>query len=201
MKKNAGLIAALLGVVLNFSLCLTKVFIGISSNSLAIYCDAINNLGDCFACVIALLGFALVKKQTERQRIRTQSLFTNYISVFIAVTGIYFVYNGIERMMYPLPVSYAVRYAVTLAVTIVIKFLMGIMFRAFNKKEGSPVLSALSLDSFLDCFVTLAALMSLVLVEKVNYAVDGLFAIITGSIITVSAIKNIIKESKALIID
>lgn len=199
MIKRAGFTASLLGAGLNFLLCLTKIYIGISSNSLAIYCDAVNNFGDTLACAVALLGFALVKRQSERQRLRTQQLFTNYISLLIAVTGFYFVYNGLERMMYPLPISYAVRYAVVLAATVVVKILMGLMFRAFNKKEPSPVLKALVLDSFLDCFVTLAALMGLVLVSKIHYAADGLFAIVTGSIITVSAVKNILQESKALI--
>ena len=130
-----------------------------------------------------------------------QSLCTFVISILIAATGIYFVYNGLERFMYPLPVQYANVYAVTIAVTVLVKIGMGFMFRLFDKKSPSPVIKALSLDSFLDCFITLAALMSLVLIQRVNYAVDGIFAIITGSIISVSAIKNIISQAKYLIND
>ncbi len=43
--------------------------------------------------------------------------------------------------------------------------------------------------------------MSLVLIQKVNFAVDGIFAVITGGAITVSAVRNIIKETKFLIND
>ena len=197
--KNAAIKAGVLGLILNLSLFLVKLYIGISANSLSIYCDAINNLGDTFACGVALLGFVLIKKSGERQSARAQSLCTFVISLFIAVTGIYFVYNGSERLLYPLPVSYSLKYAVAISATIVVKILMGLMYKAFDKRVNSPVLKALALDSFLDCFITLAALMSLILIQRVNFAVDGTFAIITGSIITVSAIKNIISEAKFLV--
>lgn len=197
--KNIKLIAAVSGLALNFILFTVKLFIGISSASLSIYCDAINNLGDTFACIVAILGFAVLKKMNERQSDRMQSLCTFVIGIFIAVTGIYFVYNGIERIMYPVPVQYLTKYAVIVAATVFVKIGMGIMYKLFDKKAPSPVIKALALDSFLDSLITVAALMSLVLIQKVNYAVDGIFAVITGSIITVSAIKNIISQSKFLI--
>ena len=199
--KNAAIKAGAIGLAGNLLLFFVKLYIGISSNSLAIYCDAINNLGDTFACGIALLGFFMIKKMSERQSLRTQSLCTLFISLFIAATGCYFVYNGLERLMYPMPVSYSVKYAVMLAATIGVKILMGLMFRAFNRGADSSVLKALFLDSFLDCFITLAALMSLILIQRVNFAADGIFAIATGSIITLSAIRNILQEAKYLIND
>lgn len=197
--KRFGLIATIIGLVANFGLFLTKLYVGISSNSLAIYCDAINNLGDAFSCIIGILGFILIIKMSEIKSKRAQSLFTFVISIIIAVSGIYFVYNGADRLLYPLPVSYTHKYAIIIILTVFAKIIMGIMYALFNKKEQSSVLKALVLDSFLDCFVTAFALMSLFLIKKINFAVDGIFAIITGGIITASAIKNIIEESKFLI--
>ncbi len=197
--KNVRLYAVLGGLIINFALFLTKLYIGISSGSLTIYCDAVNNLGDTFACGISVFGFIMIKRLGEKQSDRAQSLCTFVISLLIAATGIYFVYNGLERLMYPIPVRSSSRYLTVLCITIGIKICLGFMFRAVNRKAPSPVIKALALDSFLDCFITLAAIMSLVLISKVNYAVDGIFAIITGSAVSVSAIKNIISETKYLI--
>lgn len=199
--NKAGLSAAIIGILSNFLLFLIKLYVGISSNSLAIYCDAVNNLGDTFACGVALLGFYLVKKLNERKSLRTQSLCTFIISLVITVSGVYFVYNGLERMMYPLPITYTKKYAIIIIATIFAKILMGIMYMLYNRKAQSPILRALVLDSFLDCFVTVFAVMGLLLVTRVDYAVDGIFAIITGSIITIFAIKNIVEQSKFLIND
>ena len=197
--KNVRLYAVLGGLIINFALFMTKLYIGISSGSLTIYCDAVNNLGDTFACGISVFGFIMIKRLGEKQSDRAQSLCTFVISLLITATGIYFVYNGLERLMYPIPVRSSSRYLTVLCITIGIKICLGFMFRAVNRKAPSPVVKALALDSFLDCFITLAAIMSLVLISKVNYAVDGIFAIITGSAVSVSAIKNIVFETKYLI--
>ena len=198
--KNAGLKAVIFGAVLNFTLAVIKLYIGISSNLLTIYCDAVNNLADNFSCVLAIGGFILVKKLGERQSERAQSLCTFVISAIVAVTGIYFVYNGLERFLYPTPVVYSIKYAVLIAITVGVKIFMAVMYKAFNKHENSDVLRALVTDSVLDCFITVAALMSLFLVSKLNYAVDGVFAVVTGGIITVSAIRSLIKEAKFLVL-
>lgn len=197
--KNAGITATSIGLMVNFLLFLTKLYVGLSSNSLSIYCDAINNLGDTFACIIAIFGFVLARKMIDIRAKRTQSLMTFVISIIIAVTGGYFIYNGIDRLFYPLPISYMKNYAVIIIATIFVKIIMGAMFIVFNRKSSSPILKAMAMDSFLDCFITLFTVIGLFLIVKVNYAVDGIFAIVTGAFITISAIKNIITHAKFLI--
>lgn len=199
--KSIGLKATILGAIINLLLFLAKLYVGVSSNSLSVYCDAINSLGDTAACIIGVIGFYIAIKMSERKSIRTQSLCAFVISLIIAVTGIYFVYNGLERMMYPLMVAYSNEYALIIIATIIVKIIMGFMYNAFNKKNSSPVLKALILDSFLDCCLTAFVLLGLFVVGKLNYAVDGAFAIATGIAIAISAIKNVKEQAKALIND
>lgn len=197
--NKIGIKATALGVIFNTVLFFAKFYVGISTNSLSIYCDAINNLGDTFACLIAVLGFFLARKVTELKSQKIQSLCTFVISLIIAATGAYFVYNGLQRLMYPLRIAYSEEYAYIIIATVFAKILMGLMYMAFNKKVSSPVLKAMILDSFLDCAVTIFALMGLFLITKVNFAADGIFAIIIGTAVTVSAVKNTIEQSKFLI--
>lgn len=197
--NKIGIKATALGVIFNTVLFFAKFYVGISTNSLSIYCDAINNLGDTFACLIAVLGFSLARKVTELKSQKIQSLCTFVISLIIAATGAYFVYNGLQRLMYPLRIAYSEEYAYIIIATVFAKILMGLMYMAFNKKASSPVLKAMILDSFLDCAVTIFALMGLFLITKVNFAADGIFAIIIGTAVTVSAVKNTIEQSKFLI--
>lgn len=197
--NKIGIKATALGVIFNTVLFFAKFYVGISTNSLSIYCDAINNLGDTFACLIAVLGFFLARKVTELKSQKIQSLCTFVISLIIAATGAYFVYNGLQRLMYPLRIAYSEEYAYIIIATVFAKILMGLMYMAFNKKVSSPVLKAMILDSFLDCAVTIFALMGLFLITKVNFAADGIFAIIIGTAVTVSAVKSTIEQSKFLI--
>ena len=78
---------------------------------------------------------------------------------------------------------------------------MGLMYMAFNDKKPSPVLKALITDSFLDCAITVFALMGLFLITKVRFAIDGIFAVIIGTLVTVSAFKNLIGQAKYLVND
>lgn len=201
MIKRPAIWAGIIGCTVNFILFLTKLYIGIASNSLAIYCDAINNLGDTFACIIAIMGISLSLKLSSRASDRAQSLADFVISMFIAASGLYFIYNGADRILYPLPISYTAKYALVIVATIFVKMLLCVFFYFANKKMPSPIFKALLLDSFLDCFITLFAIMGLFLVNRINLAVDGFFAVICGLIITASAVKNIISETKFLITD
>lgn len=64
---KSGVNIAVFGIASNFILFLIKLYVGISSNSLAIYCDSVNNLGDTFSCLIALFGFIFMIKTNEKK--------------------------------------------------------------------------------------------------------------------------------------
>lgn len=198
---KTGVKTAVFGFTLNFALFLIKLFVSISSGSLAIYCDGINNLGDTLSCIIALIGFILAIKLNERKNSRAQALASFVIGLILAVTGGYFAYNGVERFLYPVQISYSFKYAILIAVTVIVKLIMGIVYLSVNKKHPSPVYKALITDSFLDCVVTACTLMSLTLSVKINFAIDGIISVIIGIAVAVSAIKSIIEQSKYLIND
>lgn len=197
--KSIGAKATMIGIVTNFCLFLIKLYIGISSNSLSIYCDAVNNMGDTVGCIIAFAGFLAINRLDETKSNRAQSLCTFVINLIIAVCGAYFIYNGLERIMYPLPVSYSVKYAVVISATVLVKIVLGVTYIFLNKKENSTVLRAMILDSFLDCFITIAALMGLFLIPKIDFAADGIFSVIAGAMVFIFSAKGIAGEVKYLI--
>lgn len=65
--KNIHITAVSIGGLVNLGLFFAKLYVGISSNSLAVYCDAINNLGDTFACIIGIIGFIFAKKDRRKK--------------------------------------------------------------------------------------------------------------------------------------
>ncbi len=196
---KVGIKTALFGFITNFILFLLKLYIGISSNSLSIYCDAVNNLGDTLSCIIVLVGSVFILKLDETRSNRMQALAGFVIGLILTVTGFYFAYNGLERCFYPVKISYLKIYALLLAVTIAVKFIMGIIYFKVNQKNSSPIFRTLILDSFLDCAVTAITLIGFTLTIKINFAVDGIMAIVIGTIVAISAAKEIIAQAKTLI--
>ena len=107
-----GIKAAVFGLMTNFILFLIKLYISVSSNSLTIYCDAVNNLADTLSCIVALAGFIIILKVSERKSKRIQALASFLIGIALIAVGLYFAYNGLERLMYPIAVSYSVKICV-----------------------------------------------------------------------------------------
>lgn len=200
MKKR-GIGIAVFGIVCNLLLFLIKLYVGISSNSLAVYCDSINNLGDTASSLIALFCFIMIFKSggNEIKSKRAQALCSFVIGIIVAVTGAYCVYSGLERYMYPVLVSYSFKYAVLIILTGFVKLFMAAVYIINNKKSPSPVYRALILDSFLDFGITASAVMGFFLISKINYAIDGVFGIIIGFAILATAAKSVFEQAKFLI--
>ena len=51
--------AAVFGICVNLCLFMVKLYVGISTNSISIYVDSLNNALDSVVCIIALVGFWL----------------------------------------------------------------------------------------------------------------------------------------------
>ena len=199
---KTGIKTAVFGVSCNFILFLIKLYVGISTTSLAIYVDGINNLGDTLSCLIAIAGFAFVLKTgSEKKGERIQSLSSFVIGIVVAVTGASCVYSGLERFMYPLPVSYSRDYALLICATAIVKLAMGVVYIKINKENPSPVFKTLILDSFLDFGITLSAVTGFFLIVKLGFAADGIIGIAIGTAIVISSVKSVWEQAKNLVND
>lgn len=197
MKKS--ICAVICGIVINFGLFLLKLYIGIASNVLAVYCDAVNNLGDVFTCLTALGGFWLVVRLDRQRGARAESLCSFVIGLVLLTVGSYFMYNGVERLFYPLPIAYATTHAILLLLTLPVKLLLAWIYRIINRSRRSTVLHTLFLDSILDTAMTAFVLFGFFLIPKVQLAVDGIFAIAVGLFVVLNALKTVYTEAKFLI--
>jgi cation diffusion facilitator family transporter len=197
--EKAGIKITSFALALNLALFVTKLYVGISTGCLAVYCDGINNLADSLACGIAVFGFAAARRLTQEQSLRAQSLVSFVTALAVALTGAYFAYQGAEKLLYPTLVSFRVNYAVMVAVTAGVKLAMGFFFRRAYVRTPSPVYKTIMLDCFMDCGITLCALMSFGLSEKLNFAIDGIISVFIGVFVAIGAIKTLKEQTRYLI--
>ncbi len=183
---------------MNLLLFLTKLYVGLSSNSISIYSDGVNNF---FDSLTGILSFALLvspARQTSPvaayKTKKTEQLLSFVISVAVAFSAFYFAYNSLERLTYPTPVSFAVKYLVIILFTAAVKLLMFVLLRFYGKKNGSTVLRLISLDSLLDFFITAVTALTLIISVNGKYAVDAFGGILISAIILFTAVKNVISS-------
>lgn len=175
---------------------------GLSSNSISIYSDGVNNFFDSLTGVLSFVMLSsLIKEVNAFSAFRlkkTEQLLSFIISVTVAFTAFYFAYNSLERLTYPTPVTYSVRYLLIIAFNALIKLIMFAVLRKLSFSTGSKVVWLISLDSLLDFFVTAVTVLTLLLSKDGKYTVDAFCGIGISVTILFTAIKNVLSSVRLL---
>jgi len=106
----------LVAVVLNFTITAAEVIGGLLSNSLALLSDALHNLGDGIAVLVAYIANRIGKKDSNErktfgyQRIEILAAFIN--AVFLVAICIFLIVEGIRRFEDPEPIKGLVMFIV-----------------------------------------------------------------------------------------
>ena len=201
-KKSILLIA--IGIFVNVALAITKMYVGLSSNSLCIMLDAVNSFFDVLTCV-ATLAFlaALLFPRSEKAPYgygRGEYLAGFIVSVVSVVVGGLFFLRSINRLAMPEPVWFSVQNCALICATLPVKLAMGLIYYFCNKKLHSSAVKAIMLDSFLDIGVTATSIVSFAISSRVDYAVDAIFGIVISVIIVVFAVKMVADNVRSIVV-
>lgn len=204
MKMNKYVTAALsVAIYANFVLFLVKLYIGLRSNAISIYSDAVNNLSDSLSSVLTFVTlFVLFKhsdsfnKNTAKKSEQLLSLLT---ALIVLVAGGYFAYNSVERLMYPTPVWFTMQYAFVLGGTALAKIVMYFIYSRLYKLSNSSLISVMKADCILDFFITFVTIVTLIVSNYSTYSFDSYLGIVISLIIIISAFKMVISCGRILI--
>ncbi|MDR2267793.1 MAG: cation diffusion facilitator family transporter [Christensenellaceae bacterium] len=202
-RINRIIVVVISGIVINFVLASVKLYVGVSSNSIIIFSDAIHNFMDAAGLFIAILGFLLMRKESTSKFPegygRVEYLASFLLSLALLGTGIYFMYASIERMFYPYLVTFTwLRFAV-IGSTAIFKVLLGLWYKYNNKTLDSGVLKTAQLDSWLDAFITIMTLIGYSLASYGALRLDAIFGIILSVIIIIGGLKLFLENFNAIL--
>lgn len=190
-------------LVVNFLLFAVKLYVGLSSNSISIYSDGINNLLDGSSAAVGLISIYVLNKSRDLsfspRSGKTEQLLSFILSALIILTGLIFLFNSIERLMYPAPVWFTVSYFCIVAFTAVVKLLLFVFLKRQSRKNESPVIRVMSLDSLTDFFITTVTLVTLWVSQNGGYAFDAVGGIAVSVIILISGVRSFIDNLTGLI--
>ena len=201
-KKSILLIA--IGIFVNVALAITKMYVGLSSNSLCIMLDSVNSFFDVLTCVVTLAFLvALLFPRSEKAPYgygRGEYLAGFIVSVVSVVVGGLFFLRSINRLAMPEPVWFSVQNCALICATLPVKLAMGLTYYFCNKKLHSSAVKAIMLDSFLDIGVTATSIVSFAISSRVDYAVDAIFGIVISVIIVVFAVKMVADNVRSIVV-
>ncbi|MGN0468510.1 MAG: cation diffusion facilitator family transporter [Acutalibacteraceae bacterium] len=216
MKREKSVLkVCAFGAGVNLILFFIKLYVSLTSNSISIFSDSINNLSDCLSCVLSAVCMAAALKLAEKGTAYLVSKIEQVLSFILAIVvfavGCGFAYSSIERFMYPTPVWFAVRYFIVVAVTAVIKLLMFFYYRKKARQTDSPVIRVMAADSLLDTGITVVTLITFTMTNFTKYTVDAAAGLFISIFIIIQAVRlikgslfgvlNFVPEEKRLAVE
>jgi cobalt-zinc-cadmium efflux system protein len=128
----------LAAVVLNFTISIAEIIGGILSNSLALLSDAIHNLGDGLAVLLAYIAHRVSKRESNQRktfgykRIEILAAFVN--SIVLAAICIFLIWEAIERFQNPAPIKGLIMFSVA-GVGLLANLIAVVLLKADSRKN------------------------------------------------------------------
>lgn len=193
-----GRLAGWVGIVCNLLLSTGKFIAGTLSGSVSITADALNNFSDASSSLISLIGFQLSEKRADAEHpyghARYEYISGFVVAILVIVIGIELLKSGIERIITPQEVEFALVSVLVMAISIAVKFGMMIFDRGVGKHIDSQTLIAAAADSRNDCIVTGAVLAAGLISHYTGVQLDGIMAAAVAAFILYSG-AGLVKET------
>ena len=172
-----GVLAGTTGIAANILLFIFKFAMGLLSGSVAVTADAFNNLSDAGSSVVSLIGLKLAAKPADPDHPfghgRFEYLASLVIAAIIFVVGGSFFKSSVEKIFAPEPVNASPIVMIILALSICVKLWLFFFNRTIGIRIDSSAIRAAGQDSLNDVFVTLAALVGILVSRFFGISVDG----------------------------
>ena len=198
LVKISGVL--ILTLILNFSVCVLKVILGLVTGSLTIMADGLHSLGDSFSNVIGILGIHFAQKPPDKKfpygYEKFETVSTLIIASLISITFFEVMKNGVERLLHPQAVSISPLVIILMLVSIGINIFVVWYEGGAGKKFRSELLIADSSETRTDIVVSIAVTIGVYLMSRGVMWLDGVITLLVGLMILkviVETIKSTIK--------
>lgn len=193
----------IIGIIMNLFLSISKMIIGLLSNSIAITSDAINNLSDAISSIVTIIGARLASKEPDKEHPyghgRIEYIASLVISIFLFLVGWEFLKSSIEAIRNPKDLSFSVVSLLVLVLGLLIKLWLGYYNNKIGKKYNAPALIATSKDAYGDVLISLVTIVSTIGFLLFSINIDGYIGVIVAGFIIYSGISLIRETVNSLI--
>ncbi len=202
-RQKTGCRIAVVGLFANLILFAGKFIVGISSNSIAIIADGLNNFMDCTSSLVIFIGFRLATRGKDKNHPyghgRMEYISGFVVSILVSITAISFGKAALGRIIHPQEVNISVMLLFIPISAIIVKLVLAYYIRRKNKLIRSAALSAAAKDNFADALITFMTLLSLVDIPFITFPLDGLVGLIIAGFILWTGITSFIENMSLLL--
>jgi|TARA_B100000315_G_scaffold256561_1_gene302760 cation diffusion facilitator family transporter len=201
--KKSAVVVGLLG---NIALFISKLIIGLITNSIAIISDALNSLTDIINSVVLFISVRVGSKSADKEHpfghYRSEPIGALIVAVLTVVLGFEIIRIAIDRLISRVSPNFSMPMLLMLFAIIVVKSSMYFYTKAAWKKTNSTALFAFMMDHRNDILIASGAIIGfigsnygLVFLDPLVAILIGLWIIKVGFGIGISNIKYLMGEA------
>ncbi len=177
VRRQYGILGGSVGIALNLVLFILKTVAGILAASVAMIADALNNLSDAGASVIALVGFKMSGKPADKDHPfghgRIEYVSALFVAIIILLMGYELIQSSVRKIIEGSAAQFNLASTVILCIAIALKLWMFFFNRTIGKKIDSPASLATAKDSLSDAAATTVILLGALVSKATGFAIDG----------------------------
>jgi len=181
-KEKLKKIATALSVGTAVFLTLLKLVASLYTGSLAVLSSLVDSLSDIFASIITFIAVRFsVRPASLRHRYgygKAEAISSLIQSAFVAGSALFVVYEGVNRIFNPYPITDIGWGVMVIAISIVLTFALVVFQQYVVDKTDSLAVSADRLHYLIDLTTNAAIIISLILVKVFHFAGFDTFAAI-----------------------
>ena len=193
VRTKYGTLSSLTGIVVNFILSITKVVIGIISNSMSIISDGLNNITDAGSSVITMIGFKMSQKKVDDDHPwghgRMEYIAAFIVDMLIVLVGIELFKSSIDKIINPVMPDISTITITILVIAIIAKLWLFFFYNKIAKTINSEAIKGNAYDSISDVISTFVVLMSAIVAKFANISIDGYVSILVSIFILFTGFK------------
>ena len=193
-NRNKTIIrTSIIGILANVFLAAFKAVIGMTSNSIAIVMDAVNNLSDAASSVITIVGTKLAAKEADRKHPfgygRIEYLSAMVISLLVLYAGITAFVESAKKIIHPDTPDYSAVALIIVAVAVLVKIVLGIYVKRVGVKVNSDSLVNSGEDAKLDSVISASTLAAAAIYLIFNVSLEAWLGAIIALVIIKAGIE------------
>lgn len=195
VRRKYGVLTGVVGICFNILLFGLKYFAGVWSGSVAMIADAFNNLSDAGSSIITMIGFQFSGREPDAEHPfghgRYEYIAGFLVSQAILLMGLELARGSFAKILHPQPVETGNMVYVILLLSIAVKGYMAAYNHRIGKKIHSTAMHATAMDSVSDMVATSVVLLSMIVLQKTSYNVDGYCGLLVAIFILYTGIQTI----------
>lgn len=151
-----------IGIITNVLLAGFKAVVGVTTNSIAILLDGLNNLSDVLSSVITVIGAKLANRAPDRQHPlghgRIEYISAMLVAAVILYAGVAALMESVKKIIHPQVAHYSFTSLAIIAIAVVVKLFLGYYVKKQGRQINSGALIASGADAFFDAVLSASVL-------------------------------------------